>query len=351
MVYPETERPILDRALDAMARETGLAAKVLRWEPLGLNTRRPDALIEVTGPQQLLQFAVEVKNVDRFEILNHVRAFWPPNATPPLLLVAPYITPQVAERCRNMDICFADTAGNVYLRAPGLHIYVTGKQKPLELKMARGGRITNPAGLKVAFALLCEPRLLNATYREIATTAGVALGTVGPVIKDLENRKHVTPALDDGPMMRRRFLDPQRLLKEWVALYPTVLRPKLNVRRFRAPRPAWTEGLNLNPYRAFWGGEVAANRLLHYLQPQAITIYTGEAPTQLIVDHRLKADINGDTEILDVFWNTEHLQASGDVVPPILAYTDLMTTTDGRDLEAANMIYDKYIGAAFRNQA
>lgn len=350
MAYPQTERLILDRVLDAMARETGLTAKVLRWEPHGLDARRPDAMMEVAGPQQLLQFAVEVKNVDRFEILNHVRAFWPPNATPPLLLVAPYITPRVAERCRDMDICFADTAGNVYLRAPGLHIFVTGKRKPLELEMTRPGRMTNPAGLKVAFALLCEPRLLNATYREIATTARVALGTVGPVIKDLENRKHITPALDDGPMIRRRFLDPQRLLREWVAVYPTVLRPKLNVRRFRAPRPAWTEGVNLNPYHAFWGGEVAANRLLHHLQPQAITIYTREAPTPLIVDQRLKADINGDTEILDVFWNTELLPAAGDVVPPILAYADLMTTTNGRDLEAADMIYDKHIGPAFRNQ-
>lgn len=348
MAHTDTDRLILDRALDAMTAETGLTAKVLRWEPLALKTPGPDALIEVAGPKQPLQFAVEVKNVDRFAAVNHLRAIWPPNATPPLLLVAPYITPQVAERCRNLDICFADTAGDVYLKAPGLHIYVTGKQRPEELKIARKGRMTNPAGLKVAFALLCKPRLLNATYREIAAAAEVALGTIGPVIKDLENRKYVTPAPDNG---HRQFLDPRRLVNEWATVYPTVLRPKLNIRRFRAPRPVWTETVNLNPYRAFWGGEVAANRLLHHLQPQAVTIYAREAPTRLIVDQRLKADINGDAEILDVFWNTELLPAEGDVVPPILAYADLITTTDGRDLEAANMIYDEYIGPAFRNQA
>jgi hypothetical protein len=348
MAYIDTERLTLDRALAAMMKETGLTAKVLPWEPVGLNTHRPDALIEVVGPQKPLQFAVEVKNVDRFAAVNHLRAIWPTNATPPLLLVAPYITPQVAERCRNLDICFADTAGDVYLRAPGLHIYVTGKQRPEELKLARKGRMTNPAGLKVAFALLCEPRLLNATYREIAAAAGVALGTVGPVIRDLDTRKHITPAPDNG---LRRFLDPRRLLNEWVALYPTILRPRLNIRRFGAPRLAWTETVNLNPYCAFWGGEVAANRLLHHLQPQAVTIYARETPTQLIVDQRLKADVNGDTEILAVFWNAELLPAKGDVVPPILAYADLIATTDGRDLEAANMIFDEYIGPAFRNQA
>jgi hypothetical protein len=67
------------------------------------------------------------------------------------------------------------------------------------------------------------------------------------------------------------------------------------------------------------------------------------------VEHRLKADVNGDTEILDVFWNPDRVQTIRDAVPPILAYADLFTTTDGRDVEAAKMIYDEYIGPAFRN--
>ncbi len=150
--------------------------------------------------------------------------------------------------------------------------------------------------------------------------------------------------------MRRRFIDPDRLFEEWVTVYPTTLRPKLNVRRFRAPRPDWTENLNLDAYDAFWGGEVAANRLMHYLQPQAAVVYVRHVPTRLIADHRLKADVNGDTEILDVFWNPGELPGVRDVVPPILAYADLFTTTDGRDIEAARMIYDEYIRPTFRNQ-
>jgi hypothetical protein len=347
----DTERLILTRVLDAMGKETGITAKLLQLEPqLGALDRRPDALIEIAGPHGTQQFAVEVKNkVDRFEILNHLKAFWPRDDAQPLLVAAPYITLQVAERCRDIDLCFADTAGNIYLRAPGLYIYVTGKRKPEDLT-ANEGRAVTPAGLRIVFGLLCQPQLLNATYRDIAATTRVALGTVGPVMKDLENRRHITPAPDHGPTMRRRFLNPQRLFEEWVAAFPTALRPKLNLRRFRAPRPNWTEGVDLAPYRAFWGGEVAANRLLHHLQPQAATIYVAERPNRLIVDHRLKADINGDTEILDVFWHPERLPAIRDVVPPVLAYADLFTTTEGRDLEAAKMVYDKYIGPALRNQ-
>jgi hypothetical protein len=200
-------------------------------------------------------------------------ALWPRQAKPPLVIAAPYITPQLAERCRDMDLYFADTAGNIYLRAPGLHLYVTGRRRPADLINAQAGKLTNPAGLRVVFALLCDPQLLNATYRDIATAARAALGTVGPVIKELEARRHITPAPEGARKPRRRLLDAPRLVQEWVAVYPTVLRPKLNIRRFRAQTPDWTEGVNLEPYHAYWGGEVAANRLLHHLVPQTAVIY------------------------------------------------------------------------------
>jgi hypothetical protein len=353
-LMPETgaERPTLERALHAIGRETGLTARVLEWDPrLAWHTAvRPDALVEIHAPKQAEQFAVEIKNVDRFETLHQLRALWPRQAKPPLLVVAPYITAQLAERCRYMELYFADTAGNIYLRAPGLHLYVTGRRRPTDLTPAEAGRITNPAALRVVFALLCKPELLNATYREIAAAARVALGTIGPVMKDLEARKRITPLTNGARDGRRRFLDAQRLFEEWVALYPAILRPKLNVRRFRAQEPGWTEGINLEPYHAYWGGEVAANRLLHQLVPETATIYANQTPKQLVAEHKLRADINGDVEILDAFWNGP-ARTPGDVVPPILVYADLTATTDGRNLEAARMIYDQYVEPAFRNPA
>jgi len=60
--------------------------------------------------------------------------------------------------------------------------------------------------------------------------------------------------------------------------------------------------------------------------------------------------MNGDVEILDVFWNTERIHGIDDIVPPVLAYADLFTTTKGRDIEAARMIYDQFIRPTFRNQ-
>lgn len=346
-----TERATLERVLEAIGREVGLTARVLQWQPqLRWHTQlRPDALIEIDALPQAEQYAVEVKHVDRFGFLNQLRALWPRQAKPPLLIAAPYITPQVAERCREMDLYFADTAGNLYIKGKGLHFYVTGKRKPIDLKTTEEGKITNPAGLRVVFVLLCKPELLNATYRDIAAAACVALGTIGPVIKELETRRHITPAPEGGRAHRRRLLEPQRLVQEWAAVYPTILRPKLNIRRFRGQGAGWTKGLDIQPYHAFWGGEVAANRLFHHIEPQTATIYARDTPKQLIAEHKMRADVNGDIEILDVFWNPNLIPTIRDLVPPILAYADLTTTTDGRNLEAAKMIYDQYIEAALRD--
>jgi hypothetical protein len=348
----KTNRITLERVLEAIGRETGITARVLQWHPtLNWHTPiRPDALIEIDAPRQTEQYAVKVKNIDRYKTLNQLRALWPRQAKPALLIAAPYITAQVAERCHEMDLFFADTGGNIYLRALGLHLYVTGKRKPVDFKPTEEGKLTNPAGLRVVFALLCKPTLLNATYRDIAAAARVALGTIGPVMRDLETRRHITPMAEGTRTVPRKFLDPQRLVQEWVAVYATVLRPKLNIRRFRAPKTGWTKDLNIQPYNAFWGGEVAANRLLHHLEPQTATIYVTETPRPLIAEYKMRADVNGDVEFLDAFWNPNHVPTVGDVVPPILAYADLTTTTDGRNLEAARMIYDEYIGPALRNQ-
>jgi hypothetical protein len=347
-----TERFTLERVLEAIGKEAGLTARVLEWEPrFNWHTPvRPDAVVEIDAPTKAAQYAVVVKNVDRYQMLNQLRALWPRQAKPTLLVAAPYITTQLAERCHDMDLCFADAAGNTYLKAPGLHIYVTGKPRPVDRKATEVRKMTNPAGLKVIFALLCKPDLLNATYRQIAAAARVALGTVGPVLKELEARRHITPAPKGARAPRRRFLDAERLVQEWAAVYPAVLRPKLNIRRFRAPMPGWTEGVNLEPYHAYWGGEVAANRLLHHLVPQTAIIYAKETPKELIAEHKLRADTNGDVEILDAFWNG-HVPTTRDVAPPILAYADLTATTDGRNLEAAKMLYDQYIEPAFRNPA
>jgi len=343
---------LLQAALEAFRRTTGLQARVLDSEPKipsATTNYRPDALIEVQTQHKPFRFVVEIKRLDRFETVAQARTFWPEGAHPPLILIAPFITPQTAQRCRDLHLFFMDAAGNAYIDQPGLYVYVTAQKRPAEFPAVTTGRMNNPATLKVVFALLCRPELVNCPYREIAAAAQVALGTVGLAMKELEAKKDV--GMFGATVPRRRLVDPERLLKQWVDFYPATLRPKLRPRRFQAPEFTRFAEINIGQYDAYWGGEVAAGRLTQYLKPQTATIYARQSLSTLITDNRLRADVYGDIEALDVFWDPKVIQHPADIVPPILVYADLVATTDGRNLETARLLYERDIAPEIRRRA
>jgi len=346
---PTHQFELVDRALEALRLTTGLTGKIVAREPdVGppKDVLRADAIVEIETERRKHRFAVAVKRAARIEVMAQVMARWPLHARLPLLVVTPFMTAHVAERCKTLGLFFLDTAGNAYLKDKELFVYVTGRKQTQETELTKTTRKRNTAGLKLLFAILCKPDLLNATYRAAATAAGVALGTVGPVMKDLEQERAVATFGTNPPL--RRLTNADRLLQEWTAFYPGTLRPKLNPKRFRTDNREALERADLTRFKAYWGGEMAADRLTKQLKPERLTIYTRENPLPLITEMRLKADKNGDIEILDAFWDPNVIRTGGDVVPPILAYADLMATTDGRNLEAARLIYDQYLAPNLR---
>jgi len=179
----------LGQALDILERATGIKGDIAAVEPKGIKGYQPDALLDFHVDGKKHRFAVEVKNrVDRVATLGQIRAQLD-QFDQPGLLFAPYITTRIAKECRQLNIAFLDNAGNAYVHAPNLHIYITG-ERPEDLQIAKKG--TQGAGtataLRVVFALLCQPDLLHAPYREIVETANVALGAIGWVFHDLETR-------------------------------------------------------------------------------------------------------------------------------------------------------------------
>jgi hypothetical protein len=345
------ELRVLERALHALRRTTGLTAELGTQDPRGLKGPRPDAVIEVTEGGKRYQLFARVKAVDRPVALaaakHRLEAYGRKG-----VLVTPYLTAALARHCREpLDLQFIDTAGNAYLRAPGLYVFVQGERLPEPFvggvgMPARGGTAT---ALRAAFVLLCRPELLNAPYREIAAAAGIGLGTVGWAFVDLERRGYLTAA---GQRRNRRLLEPARLLDEWVTNFPIRLRPKLNPRRFRAPDPGWWEQTHL-PDGARWGGEVAAAKLAGHLKPGTATIYLEPAAARdalatLVREHRLRADPQGNVEVLDTFWRLPEQDGLPDMVPPLLVYADLMATLDPRNLEAARRIREQHLEHAVR---
>ena len=258
----------------------------------------------------------------------------------PVLLVTDYLTPQVAEALRNQQQQFADAAGNAYLEGPGLLVYVAGRKLMRGQTAPRANKTFATAGLKVLFALLCDPALADAPYRDIAVAAGVALGAVPAALADLRQARHllVTDKI-------RRLHATKRLLDEWALAYAHTLRPKTLLKTYVAPNFGTWPDWHLDPEQARWGGEPAANLLVRYLRPGVLTIYADKLPPRLIVEQRLElAGPLAQDHLLELrkpFWGrTLRTEGRPDTVPPALVYADLLATGDARCIETAQMIYD-----------
>jgi hypothetical protein len=346
-IRAERATTLIDQAVAAFMRITGLQTTVTGREIRLAPGRRADAAVEITIDKRKLEFTAETKTtLDRVVALVGVKEQLAPHGERGLL-IAPHVTAELAAVCRErLHLQFMDAAGNAFIDRPGLFVFVKGERPTVPAtREGQGGTATR---LRTVFALLCQPRLLNAPYREIADAAGVALGTIGWVFFDLATRGLAAGGNTAGT---RRLLERRRLLEEWVTNYPIKLRPKLNAQRFHAPDVDWWKFADLTTDNANWGGEVAADRLTGYLKPARVTIYAEaekrrDTVARLATAHRLRADPDGEIEILDKFWRFPGDAAHPDVVPPILAYADLVATLDPRNIEAAMLIRKQFIDDA-----
>ncbi len=335
------EENVLNNALYALGRGAGIEGRVLRAEEPGGRQGYAQAIVDLAAGTRSARYAVECKTVvDRITTLALVKSHFADQPLPGLL-VAPYLSPRMAEQSRAMEQQFIDTAGNAYLHADGLYVFVSG-QRPVDAKASPSVRGTgNPTALRMIFALLCEPALVHAPYREIVAASGVALGAVGTVFKELAARGFL---LASNEARQRRLYATHRLLDDWVANYPSVLRPKLHARRFQAADPAWWKNVDLASLGACWGGEVAADRMTGYLKPATQTLYVKpsamrQAMSHLVSRYRLRPQPNGPVEILESFWEFPPGDSPRqDLAPPVLVYADLMATLDSRNIETANLI-------------
>jgi hypothetical protein len=257
----------------------------------------------------------------------------------PVLLVTGYVNPETAEELRQNGIEFIDTVGNMFLDHPPVYMFVKGNKLPERIGLATVRRVFKGAGLRIIYAFLCDPGLAGRTYREIATTTGVALGTADRVMKELKELGYIIDLGKQGFKLVRK----EDLFQRWVTIYPEQLRPKQLLGRYRG-EPGWWEHKRLDPARAQWGGEVAAAKITRYLKPETITLYAAEDQLNpILLENRLRRDEKGDVEVLERFWLQTNAQQPKETVHPILIYADLLATGHQRNLETAKLIYEQYI--------
>ena len=340
------EGGMLQDSLKALRDATGAVGQLVPVQDREAG-QQANTVLDIAVDGRTETFLAEVKAADRVQAVTHVKAqldrlrhgkfrrFRP-------LLVTPYMTRQLAEECRRVDLSFIDTAGNAYLRANGIFLYVIGQTKPQHYQR-EAYRAHTQAGLKIVFSFLCRPTLINKTYREIAKFAGVALGTVGPVLKDLQTRGFLRKTRTKDLKLQNA----EKLLDEWVMRYPETLRPKLNPRRYRVDDKTVREA-DLSRFQAFWGGEIGAEILTGYLRTDQYTIYNRGLAQDILAALRMRLDARGNVELLTAFWSQELDDPGRAIAPAILVYADLTLTGETRNVETANILYEQAIKPALR---
>lgn len=340
----ESEQMLLSNALEALWEKTDIHGTLVHRQPRVTADYRADASVDLVFDGHTYHYFVECKTIiDRKAQIDQIDLKLRQIGSP-LLLVTDYLSKALAEHCRTIGLQFIDTHGNAYLRAPGLFVLTMGEKNERKRQASKAPKgLTNQAALRVILALLSKPELVSATFKEIATLSGVALGTAYNVLEDLERRGYLLT----GAKHSRRLLEPNRLVEEWVSNFPTTLRTKLNSRRFSSPDPYWWEHTDITAFDAVWGSEVAAAKMVKHLKPSSQTLYVAPKAMREVIDtlakqFRLRPDPDGGIEIAEKFWSPI-IETGPGLAPPLLVYSDLLALLDPRAKETASLIKEMFI--------
>lgn len=337
MNYTAKEITLLEKAVAAFHEQTGMDM-VLKTMPSNLGG--VDATASLDGKSFDLEVKPSITNQNLYAVMNGVSRATDKNA---VLLVTRYINPNLMDKLRDASVSCIDTAGNAYIHQPPVYIFVKGNKVDQETSYLKTGRVFQYSGLKVIFALLRNPELIGQTYRDIAEEAGVSLGSVGWILSDLSHEGYVHKSGS-----KRKLVDKERLLKNWVEHYPKLKRKHL-LGTFTTEITGWWKNIDIEQFGGFWGGEIAAEAYTQYLQAKDGVVFVD--PLKLgdfIKIARLKKRQSQESdemgvELVEPFWKQEVGQEKEGLAPPLLVYADLINSNDARNLETAERLYDRYL--------
>ncbi|MET3115347.1 hypothetical protein AAKU52_003096 [Pedobacter sp. CG_S7] len=304
--------------------------------------RHAEEQIDFKFDKKCTRLVAEYKSEPRLMDLPYLRTR--KADTSPLVIVAMHISTSVKEELRREKINYLDAAGNLYLAINSMYIFIDGQKKE-SMKEEVKNRAFTKTGLKVVFAFLQDPEIINLPYRTISEKIDVSLDTVHNVINGLKDLGYIISIV----RKELALINIKQLLLRWIQEYEIKLKPSLFIGSFRFVKNDdivnWNE-IELNVSETQWGGEPAGALITNHLRPAEFTIYTSKKRLEIMKELKLLPDPNGNLKLYKKFWiNNEDENA---YVPEILAYTDLLNHGDPRNLEIAERIYEQHIQDRFK---
>jgi hypothetical protein len=125
---------------------------------------------------------------------------------------------------------------------------------------------------------------------------------------------------------------------------------KLNQALFATDNPQQLRAIDVTEFDGYWGGELAAERYVHYLKAKDFLTYLHPTQTKAFLKTaRLrKPAVNEvpDHKVMVAEPPFELNKIQGDIAGlahPLLVYANLVCSTDTRNIEAATRLYDEYL--------
>lgn len=262
------------------------------------------------------------------------------------VVVSDYINQELGERLRAANVNYIDRIGNAYLDLPPTFILIEGKLPKQTSQYSRTAKLFTETGMKVICALLTNDNLLNANYRTVADHAGVSMGTIGWVLRELRDQNFTSEEYRS-----RTWKNKIKLIETWVSEYPT-----LSVKHHLCTRytlnSQWWKTLDVTEYGGLLGGELASLEQLGRtdVKPREGLIYVDKSEyRRLVKDMRLvlAEHVSNDSfikvEVRSKYWGlTGQSDLLSSSTHPFITYADLMETWDPSNIELAKQISAKY---------
>ena len=283
-----TEGSDLKGALTVLEAVPNLGIKQLSAESRQVD-HGPDFYLQLSFGQKKFKVAVELKATGEPSVLRRSAA-WLKNLlartkSDYAIIVAPFISREGMEICRDLGLGFVDLSGNCLLSLDGLYVERAGNpnkfKKPREIQ-----NLFSPKSSRAIRCLLSDPKR-SWTLKGLATETGVSIGLIHRIATALENNFFAKKEI--GAF---KLEDPARLLEAWREEYyrraPKWGRYVVKAASIKDSLTKIKTAAIQQGVRYAFTGPSGASLIASYLTPTAIHLYVDVSRQEFL--EKIKAD-------------------------------------------------------------
>lgn len=285
---------LLTRALAALSSRLPPGWSATRATDRETADNGPDLLVRVQAPDgNECMLAVEVKLSLSPKLAVELARGVPRDDSPPLLAVAPWISPATRERLKEAGVLYLDPTGNarVVLARPGLYVETTGAERDPEPER----RIASLKGEKAAQLVRALSRsVLPVGVRSLGREAGTTAGYTSKLLTMLDAEAAITREAG-----RVTGVDLARLLQLWAEDAPLASRARVSTWIDPRGLTGLLGRLKQAPGGYAITGSLAAARFAPVAASRLASLYVDDADTFAAANGLRRADAGANVVLLE----------------------------------------------------